>query len=645
MSRYKEEMIMAAKNIDLLAERELLSEILSTIKNSDDEARRIAIFEKMSLLKNKKAARDELIKLLYYGFTPPKSGGKRKAEEADEDLDSSYTQVRSWSTTALAALMGATDKTARQEVIQCLMRETDPTSRYWMLLAAHEMGTRAEIQPVVDGIAEKYRKAITSKNTDLMYESPDEDNERAAPLAIAIQANWGDSGAVECLETLLKSAAFGPMWSTCRALEVVSVRELLGILSQVAADRRTWPDIRNRCIGAIGNIKSPAAAHALSELLATERDAILRESVIQGLVNLGTSQNVRDLLEKSAKKDKGVAYSIADSLMPALLDENAQIRHRAAEALFKVMSDLEDGEQSEEKRKKADAKARTDVSEKIVGELIKEKVDFLGGVPKLVDALRVIDPPEAETASKVLSNYISNDDVSVKRRAEHALKLLGGEKAVQTLANQRSEVLRAYTLLLSKADEPIQELFKETMKQARQSFLISQIMSIVVFAVGIGAIIAGLWFAFASGTESVNFVFGAGTSIVGVIAVLLDLMVRDPHQRVQEATSVLLRIKVIFLGYLRQIHQIDATFKHEFIEGGREFGQKDVEQTTRLIDSVMKDTMAIISQNLPVRKNEILAVEDVLKKWQEGIKTVVAETAPSSGKEAKTKAAEIKRDE
>lgn len=624
---------MAAKKekIDELAERELISEIILTIKGGDDDARRVAIYEKMQFVKNKKTLRDELIKLLHYGVPRGEGKGrKNKEEEFNYEADAAFSEIRSWATTAichLVHLMETSDKIVRREVIQSLIRETNSTSRYWMLLAAYEMNTpRSELKPVADGIAQKYRDATAIKALDQILDNPDGINERAAPLAVAIQANWGDEGAVDCLETLLKSAEFGLMWSTCRALEAISVRGMLGILSQVAADRRTWPDIRNRCIIAIGNIESPAAARALSDILATERDPILRESVIWGLVNLGTSRNVRDLLEKSAKNEGEIPYSITDSLMPALLDENAQIRHRAAEALFRVVNEADEDEKDEAKRKKADNKARVEVSEKIVAELIREKVDFANGVPKLVDALRIVDPPEAESASGVLSKYLFNDDVSVKRRAEQALKLLGGEKAVQTLVGQRSEVLRAYNELLTKADEPIQELFKETMKQARQSFVISQIMSIVVFVVGIGAIITGLWFAFTGEAGTTESIFGAGTTIIGVIAVLLDLMVRDPHKRVQEATSVLLRIKVIFLGYLRQIHQIDATFKHEFIEGGSDFGQKDVEQTTRLINEVMNTTMTSIGQNLPIRKTEQLAVDETLKKWKESLKPIV-ETA------------------
>lgn len=615
---------MVTKTLEKMAERELLSEIVHTVKNGDDQLRDKVICEKIPQLKNKHAARDELIKLLGYGLVlkpPHGKGGQPKYIESDPY--SNNFEARSWATTALAVLLGKHDKLARQQVIKSLEREPNPIGRYHMLIAAHKMGNRADIRGVVDNIAQDYRQKIQNGKLEELEEFEDQPNERAAPLAIAIQATWGDAFAVDCLEALLKSGTFGLMWSTCRALEMISVREMLGILSEVAADRRTWPDIRNRCILAIGKIESPSSAHALSNILATERDPILRETVIRGLVQLGTSKNIRGLLDKSPKKDGESPFSIADSLMPALFDENAQIRHRAAEALSKIINESDDNEQDEEKKKKAETKTRIDVSEKIVGELIKERVDFTTGVPKLVDALRVADPPEAESASMVLSRFLFDDDISVRRRAEHALKLLGGEKAVQTLIGQRSEVLRAYNDLLSKADEPIQELFKETMHQARQSFWISQVMSIIVFVVGIGAIITGLWVAFTRGSSSVEFVFGAGTSIVGAIAVLLDLMVRDPHKRVQEATSILLRIKVIFLGYLRQIHQIDATFKHEFIEGGKEFGQKDVEQTTKLINAVMKNTMTTISQNLPIRNAEKLAVDEVLTKWKENIRPAV----------------------
>jgi hypothetical protein len=281
----------------------------------------------------------------------------------------------------------------------------------------------------------------------------------------------------------------------------------------------------------------------------------------------------------------------------------------------------EDGDQ--EAYYKALAQARVLATEKVVSEIVCETVDLEKGVPLLVDALRVIDPSEGEVAATVLNKYLSNEDVSVKQRAEHALTRVGGEKAVQTLMGQKSEVLRVYNELLAKADEPIQDLFKETMRQAQRSFRISQWMSITIFIIGVGALIAGLYVAFTAGQDGIQRIFGAGTSIVGVIAVVLDMMLRDPHKRVQEATSVLLRIKVIFLGYVRQIHQVDATFKHEFIKGGKDFGSDKVQETVKQINDVMNSTMDMIALHLPVRKAEKLAVDEVLKPWQERLEAAV----------------------
>ena len=614
-----------AGNKDKLVDDELLAEILRAIKSGDDGLRDAAVRQKVKFLKNKQKARDEFIKLLYHGLRRKKKA-KNKEETydwEDPDLeDWEQSAVRSWAASALSALAGGKDKTARDEVIEALRREKNSTSRYWMLAALHKMGNKNEIQKSVDEIARVYKQAILD-DTDLSFETPDAINDRAAPLAMAIQANWGDAESVSCMEVILKSSTFSPMWAVCRALEMVSVRELLGTLTQVASDVRTWPDIRSRCVQAIGAIESPSAARALGDILAIEQDVLVREAAVYGLVNLGTSSIVRELTEKARKVAGEPPYSITDNLLNALLDSNAQIRYIAAKALFDVMHVWDRSETDEAKINQAKTQARIKASEKVVSEIVKEQVDMENGVPLLVDALRLIDPPEAESAALVLSRYLFSEDVSVRQRAERALRMVGGEKAVQTLMGQKSEVLRAYNDLLSKTDEPIQDLFKETMRQAKFSFTVSQIMSIIIFIVGIGAIIAGLYFAFQSGNDRVELIFGAGTSIVGAIAVLLDLMVRDPHKRVQEATSILLRIKVIFLGYLRQIHQIDATFKHEFIEGGKEFGQKDVELTTKLISAVMKSTMNVIAQNLPVSKTEKLAVDEVLKKWRE----VVSETA------------------
>jgi HEAT repeat protein len=601
---------MPTNSITDQADRELLYEILYALKEGSDDERNKAIENKVPKLRDKQTAGDELIRLLSYGVGAEEMGW--------EELGDS--EVRGWAATALAKLYGTDDKMARSAVSSRLEAEENSAARYWMLLALYKMGGQKEIESVVRGIADDFGSYVKSfgPDDDPSFEGPTPGhNRRAGPLALAILASWKDRGAAETLEVMLKSQDFEWMWSACRALEVVSCREMLEPLRHVAEDQRTWPDIRNKAVIAMGLIESPAAARALGRVLTGTRDAIIKESAIEGLKSLGKSPLLRRMLYQLEKAGEA-PYAVADSLLVALLDENAQIRYRAAEALPWVMLDPTIYEASDQKgRDKALTQARTSAAERVVGEIVSERVDPDKGVRWLVDALRVIDPPEAEAAANVLTKYLFSEDVSVKQRAEQALKLVGGEKAVQTLMGQKSEVLRVYNDLLAKADEPIQELFQETMRQAQHSFAISQGMSVTIFIIGVGALIAGLYVAFTAGQDGIQRIFGAGTSIVGVIAVVLDMMLRDPHKRVQEATSVLLRIKVIFLGYVRQIHQVDATFKHEFIEGGKEFGVKEVQETIKQINDVMKNTMDMISLHLPTRTSEKLAVDEVLKPWEE----------------------------
>lgn len=602
---------MSATSIAERVERELLYEIVYVLKEGSIEEC-IEACKKLPGLQNKAAARDEFIPLLNLGG-----------------------EVGGWAASALAALYDKGDNTARKAIAECLDVEEDERTRYWMLRALHKLGSRKQIEGVVRKIGQGFREAMTSEpsiglqNVDLQNIDADYLDQaqrlrlvlvrdrRAGPLALTILTSWGDREAAEALEHMLQSGIFEQMWDALRALEEVSLREMLEPLLKVAQDLTMWPDIRFKAVKAIGRIKSPAAARALGQVLAYAQDASIKEMAILGMEQLGTSLEVRAMLAQLQKAGEA-PYPMSASLMGLLMDENAQIRSRAAETLPYVMLDAKAyAEGDEAAQARALKEGRMAAAEEVVRELVREHVDLDKGVPQLVNALRVIDPPEAEAAATVLTKYLYSDDVSVRKRAERALKLVGGEKAVQTLMGQKSEVLRAYNELLEKADEPIQDLFRDTMRQAQRSFGISQGMSIAIFVIGLGALIAGLYMAFTAGQVGIEFVFGAGTSIVAVIAVLLDLLLLDPHKRVQEATSVLLRIKVIFLGYVRQVHQIDATFKHEFIEGGREFGAEDVRETVKQINEVMSNTMDMITTHLPVRKTERRKVDEVLKSWQE----------------------------
>ena len=71
---------------------------------------------------------------------------------------------------------------------------------------------------------------------------------------------------------------------------------------------------------------------------------------------------------------------------------------------------------------------------------------------------------------------------------------------------------------------------------------------------------------------------------------LLALFYRDPLKNIHQSVSNLLKVNVVFTGYMRQINQIDASFKQLFLSAGG-FGTVDMKQTVDQIQDSVKETM------------------------------------------------------
>ena len=82
-----------------------------------------------------------------------------------------------------------------------------------------------------------------------------------------------------------------------------------------------------------------------------------------------------------------------------------------------------------------------------------------------------------------------------------------------------------------------------------------------------------------------------------MIGVLLNLGFNNPRQNAREDMATLLNVSVIFQGYLRELHQIDATFKHMYIED-RDFGTGEMSKTVAEIESSAETTLALVKKHL-----------------------------------------------
>jgi hypothetical protein len=259
-----------------------------------------------------------------------------------------------------------------------------------------------------------------------------------------------------------------------------------------------------------------AVATQLANLLVEDEDPILRRYYLEALTSLHQPDETQN------------------ALLLAVEDPDAQIRLDAANALSKMIG-----------------------IEKSIKLLLPLALERDQDTALLVDALRHISP---DLAAKEIRDALGNPDVKISTRAYQLLTMLGGQAATQILMSERAKALDRYTDILSDADKDVRDHFKELMSQAKVSFWMSLIMHSIVFGIGVAVLIASLVVAFGGGSPTVSAWIGVGGAGASALTILLSAFYRNPLRNVRGSLNALMQVDVIFLGYVRQINQIDATF-------------------------------------------------------------------------------------
>ena len=213
--------------------------------------------------------------------------------------------------------------------------------------------------------------------------------------------------------------------------------------------------------------------------------------------------------------------------------------------------------------------------------------------PPVLEAIRLIDATEA---AKALSSRLVDPDRKVAERASRALVQLGGEEAVRTLQAQRTEAMDKYTKLLGDADDKVMDQFEKLMTQARNGFLMSMAMHGTIFVLGIIVLGFSLYVALAAGFGGFERWVGVGGA-AGSLATLLMLFYKDPLQNIRQSVTNLVKVNVVFSGYVRQINQIDATFKQLYL-AAHGFGVEEMKETVTVIQESVKGTMEEVNSYL-----------------------------------------------
>jgi hypothetical protein len=306
--------------------------------------------------------------------------------------------------------------------------------------------------------------------------------------------------------------------------------------------------VRHSTLDAHGAV---SAVTALGEALKKDMPDLVRRACISALGEIGREE-------------------VKQALLVALEDKDAEIRVQAARTLELALGPA-------------------GALKFIVENLLQQ--DQL--VPYYLDALRQIDN---SAAAALLADNLLHPDPKLSARASQALARLGGERAVRALQQQQTQALEKYTEMLKQADEKIMAQFDALIGQARLAFRISMWMHSVIFAVGVITLGVSLYVALSQGFGTFERYVGVGAA-AGSLGTLLLLFYKDPLQNIRGSVTGLVKINVVFLGYVRQINQIDATFKQLFLASVG-FGVDQMQHTVQQIQDSVDKTMTEIKTYL-----------------------------------------------
>jgi HEAT repeat protein len=388
----------------------------------------------------------------------------------------------------------------------------------------------------------------------LEYVSHDHDSLVKA-VALRLLIENGVEEYIDALFAMATSSRWEDRWAACKALRSQSgnraFREdieakFTPALENRLSDKLELVDVRFQAAMALGDLKHRwlDAIKALTRLLEDDMPDWVRRTCVDALAQIRQPQT-------------------KEAFLIALGDVDAEIRVRAANGLKQALGAAE-----------------------AVACIVDRMIRHDQPLPGYLDALRQIDQ---KAASQAISENVLHPDSKVAERARMILIQLGGEDAIRVLQRQREEALKAYSDILKSADDQIMTQFERLIKQARLAFSMTMWMHGVIFGLGVIVLSLSLYVAMAQGFETFERFIGIGTA-AGSLTMLLALFYRDPLKNIHQSVSNLLKVNVVFTGYMRQINQIDASFKQLFLSAGG-FGTVDMKQTVDQIQDSVKETM------------------------------------------------------
>ncbi len=183
----------------------------------------------------------------------------------------------------------------------------------------------------------------------------------------------------------------------------------------------------------------------------------------------------------------------------------------------------------------------------------------------------------------------------VRPRKKPAPKEIGEKEISDAVAKAlsnlypRMQALNDYSAHLAESDARVSKFIEDIIKQTHWTYEVSVWIYIFSYVTAIGSFIFGLLLFFQ------NQMFFALLCVFGGLIILFFLINRNPLKNVRYLVNNLIKLNILYMGYTRQIHQVDATFK-DLLSKTDGVDSEKMEKMLGHIQSAVDEVMASISQ-------------------------------------------------
>jgi hypothetical protein len=431
------------------------------------------------------------------------------AGKEEEQEDPSIGATRSWLVGVLARI-SAGDEATTAMAVGHVDKAVEPYhwARYWAL-----EGLIYCRSPRVEQVARSVDQ--------------DADDPLVSLLANAYLASLGDRKALQKVKAGLADG--DKLWFALRALRVVPLQATVPTLCKLV-EEGAYSDNTYDAVMALGMVPggwshATAAAQTLSGCIVGMRGSPWKDGMRTGAIT-----GLGNLKEESS----------APLLIEELADDNPAIVREAARAIEKILG------LGVAVTRIVEAAARADE----------------GGLVSYGRALRWLN---REAVAEELDALMFNGAARQQDVARALLSELGGALAFQKL-RARTDVMKQYSDVLEKAEEKIRELFETSVREAQNGFQLAVIMDMVVFAVGVLLLLGSAGYALFMRGDLSSWVGAGVAGGTGVLGIVYGVLIANPRRQVRESVDHLMRVKMVFLAYLRRLHQADQAYARRLLD-------------------------------------------------------------------------------